>query len=246
MAETVEELIQSIRIKCGSPPQDVLGDPAVLDCLYDKITHYRNELNIPSEGWNVSKGLITVQPNRDSGLLTLPDMGRPFFVETFDKSDPRFTRREVRLYRIQDRNLFNVMESNSNLVANNVKHSAQGFAFFGLGTPDANYQVYPTPAEVADYRVWYETILTDEPSIREVPAFMAHFFPLLKVDCQLDLLPMCKYAPESLSIMMSQANATKQQYYMTFRTYIHSIYHADTDDMVAANASRRNWRRWIG
>lgn len=223
---------------CGNPAEDVLSPSLVLTALYDRIQHYKNELHLTDEGWDIDKFTLTVSANKEEYLISAADFGRPFFVETFEPGKPLFRRREIDIARVQDRDLYTqVSEQAGN------KHSAEVFLFANIGSADPIVQVLPVPQRTATYRIWHERILGEEPILTEVPNFLRQFFPLLKVAVCMDVLPMCGYDKDKFIQLRDQRSWAYKTYYDTFFEYIQQLFHEDSGDFRAANSSRRARRR---
>lgn len=238
--ETVEGLLSSVYDYCGNPPEDKLSPSQVLTALFDRIQHYRNELNLTDEGWSIERTIINAQSDKEEYLIEAPDFGRPFFVETFESGKPQFRRREVEMARPQDRNLFSGISNESNY---SNKHSARVFIFFNIGQPNPTAEIIPVPRQSCQYRVWHESIFTGDPSMAEVPMFMRHFFNLLRVSACMDVLGFCDYEEQKFNQIWGARMRAEEQYHEVFWNYVQQMFHEDAGPFRAANSSRRRGAR---
>lgn len=238
---TMEGLFGGVYELCGNPSEDVLKPSMVLEAIYNAITLRRNEMSLTDEGWDLTTFIINAQPNLEEYEITDPGFGRPYFAETYEPNNPRFRRREVKIARVQDRNI----EAYAADILGSSKHNARVMFFYNIGTPVPKVQIYPVPRQACAYRVWTETIITQEPRYRDVPAFLAHFFPLIKTDACITVLPWCGFPLELCKLMIEVRRAEQMQHYDVFERYVQEIFHSDAQVMKAANSSRRYGRRRV-
>jgi len=235
---TVEGLLQGIYDYCGNPREDLLLPSMVLTHLSDAIQHYRNELDLTDEAWHLEPLVLNVQAGREEYSLgeTIGNFGRPFFAETYESNNLLFRRREIKFIRPQDRDQFVPV---ADFVGASFKHNCQYMSFRNIGMPEPIVSVWPIPTQAAQYRIWHESIITDEIRYADVPMFLKQFFPLLKVHVCLEVIPFCGWPADVRDAIINTRMATKQQYYDTFYNYIQQAYHSQTTYMKAANSSRR-------
>jgi hypothetical protein len=233
---TVAGLVQGVYDYCGNPTEDKLPPSTILNALYDRIQHYKNELDITNEGWRLEPYTLYVQARKEEYTIEDGSFGRPFFVETYDPNNTSLRRREIPIIRAQDRDLYT---ETADVIGNNTKYNAKAFIFRNIGQPAPTVQVLPIPQRAASYRIWHESIITDELQYSDTPNFLRQFFPLLKVDVCMDVLPTCGWPAEIRDGIMQQRQNAKQQYYETFYSYIQEAYHSQTTSMRSANSSRR-------
>lgn len=238
---TMEGLFGGVYELCGNPSEDVLPPSMVLEAINNAIALRRNEMSLTDENWDISPFIINVQANKEEYLITDPGFGRPYFAETYDANNPRLRRREVKIARMQDRNI----EARAVDTLGGSKHTAQVMFFYNIGMPEPKVQISPIPRQSCAYRIWAETIITQEPRYADVPAFLAHFFPLIKTDACISVLPWCKYDVAMCEIMLNVRRAEQAQHYDIFERYVQEIYHSDTQVMKASNSSRRYGRRRV-
>lgn len=227
--------------ECGNPATDLLSPSMVLGAINNKIQHYRNEMNLTDEGWFLSHQTLTVSAGIEEYAINIADFSRPFFVETYDSSKPKNRRREVEMCRPQDRNVLRVNTDDFGTGVS-LKHTARMFAFFNVGEPQPTVQVLPIPTQTAEYRIWYEAVVIDQPRLLDAPSFMPAFFPLIKAAACIHVLPFAGLDKELLATLLQIRMMEKQEYYTVFERYIQEIFHAQTTTISPAGASRRNRR----
>lgn len=233
---TVDGLMAAIYDYCGNPTEDKLAPSMVLTALFDRIQHYKNELDITNEGWRLEPYILRVQANREEYTIEDGSFGRPFFAETYDPNNINLRRREVKVVRLQDRDMYSETVEE---ITGTVKYSARVFAFRNIGQPSPTVHVFPLPKQAASYRIWHESIITDELVYGQTVNFLKQFFPLLKVDTCMDVLPFCGWPNDVMMAIMQQRQAAKQQYYETFYAYIQEAFHSQVTPMRSVNSSRR-------
>lgn len=238
---TMEGLFGGVYELCGNPSEDVLQPSMVLEAIYNAITLRRNEMSLTDEGWSISPFVINAKANQEEYLIADPGFGRPYFAETYDANNPRLRRREIKIARMQDRNI----EAHAVDTLGSSKHTAQVMFFYNIGTPEPKVQISPIPRQSCAYRIWAETIITQEPRYADVPAFLAHFFPLIKTDACISVLPWCGFTVDDCRLKLEVRMMEQAKHYDIFERYIQEIYHSDTQVMKAANSSRRYGRRRV-
>lgn len=233
---TIESLISGVYDEVGNPSTDILAPTVVLGAVNNKIQHYRNEMNLTDEGWYLSSAIIRTRPDTEIYAIDIPDFARPFFVETWDSNRPKARRREVEMARGQDRNILRV---NTEDYSVNQGHTARFFNFFNLGEAQGSIQILPIPTEVVEYRVWFETVIIDQPRLLDAPRFMPAFFPLIKCASAIHVLPFNGMTNEEKAFLLSIRMAEKMEYYAVFERYVQEVFHAQAGVIMPAGASRR-------
>lgn len=232
---SVQGLVGGIYDYCGNPPQDKISRSMVLNSLFDKIRHYKNELDITNEAWRLEKTRIEVQRDKFDYKITAPDFGRPFLVQTHD-SNRLINVREIEIVRPQD-----VDQKTQVLVEGEyqLRHSAACFTFRNIGTPDPSFQVFPIPKQAAEYLIWHESVDTQNPLYSEIPNFLKNFFPLIKLDVCIDVMPFSGFPMDIIQKVIEVRTAAKMQAYDVFANYIQEAFHEQAGHMRATNSSRR-------
>src|ERR1051326_3457149 len=148
--QTVEGLMSAIYDYCGNPPEDKLSPSQVLNALYDRIQHYRNEMNLTDEGWYIGKDIVQVESGVEEYTLEFAGMGRPFFVVTYDSRNLRSRRHEVEIARPQDRDEYTDVDA---FMGTGLKHTVKVGIVQDVGTPQPIMQILPVPRVAAEYSV---------------------------------------------------------------------------------------------
>lgn len=236
--ETMEGLIGGVYNYCGMPSEDALSPSIVITVIVDTIQEKRNEMDLTDEGWDLIPYILNVQPQKAEYLIEAPDFGRPFFVETFDQTNPRFRKRRVEHGRYQDGNLFsNSVDFTGQYTA--VKHSAEVILFRNIGSPSPHAMVQPVPRQACQYQIWTETLVTDEPDLEDTPNFLRNFFPLIKLESAFLCVGYCGYGDSKVNQIREGLAPKLTRAQDTFEKYVLEEFHATTGNIQAANSSRR-------
>lgn len=188
----VKEVVGSIRTLLGRPGYGPVPTHLVLEHLYNEMDHQRNQMNLPNQGWFLSRQNLDVTPDTDEfPISALVGMARfiPLLITTKDDSDPYHVRREIPIVTAQNMDIY-YLGPKTSIGTPLFPHVASSFTFFtDQNTGQFKAKVTPQHSQTASYDIWYQPDRPLPPGFTAGYPLLEAFTNLIKVATAVDLLP---------------------------------------------------------
>lgn len=159
MGLSIEEMIENVRLRLGTPRAQAPDDQATLNAICSHVRTLLRHRRATGNPWNLNDLIVQVVPNNDTYAIVQPDFGQPLAVTTYDLGNPVWIPRYVKIYEPQ--NLILDIPSFPNSYASwayfpydGSNCTAQRCAFYWRDNV-AFIQFWPLPQLNAQYKVRY-------------------------------------------------------------------------------------------
>jgi hypothetical protein len=251
-----DRLLSEIRDDLDQPDMSAPSDDAIMRAIGDVSQLMHLQAQNTGEAWSHTYVDLTVSANQPYYALNEDRYGKPVRVYTVDPTDVNHISRKVDLVDRQD---IEGYYSGRTVAVDGRKHSAVAMVpYFTDG--QAMYEVIPTPAQSATYRIWYETGDIPEPTRGGTIPTQSPFHRYVRVKAATLLLGKCSWSRilgtkanelppgDVLKLQAAQADrlrpglvALTAEYEREYKEYIANIQQSGTQEVFGYGDHMGGW-----
>ena len=198
---TLQQNLVDIRYMLDEPAPNNPSDRILWQLLQDAVVHHRTQLQNTAAQWDVNEWQLVTAQSQEDYLITATDFGKPFWVHTYDPTNPQLPRVEVPFSQMQNTDMFYQGPAQLFTSASNI-FSASVISFYRQ-----NQQWYarltPIPGGTATYNIWYETDPGGQLNLSDSPG-LTPFHHLIRAQTAFNALPYCSWG--DLSVGATEAS----------------------------------------